>query len=139
MFQNLIRMAVMPVLLAFSAGLFAEMPALPKGKGEFCVEPTSVMRKNHMQFLLHQRDKTVIDGVRTKKHSLTGCIDCHIQNNNEGEAIPIDAPGQFCEVCHTYSSVKLDCFECHATKPDSNLTGLAAEINRHLAHSQSRQ
>ena len=37
---------------------------------EACVEPTDVMRKEHYLFLLHQRDKTVIDGIRTKNHSL---------------------------------------------------------------------
>ncbi len=122
-----------------STGVFGEMPSLPKGKGEFCVEPTSVMRKNHMQFLLHQRDLTVIDGIRTSKHSLTGCIDCHVQQNDAGEAIPINAPGQFCEVCHSYSSVKLDCFECHATKPDREISGLAHEIIRHVSQSGVQQ
>jgi len=34
---------------------------------EACVEPTDLMRKEHYMFLLHQRDETVVDGVRTKK------------------------------------------------------------------------
>ena len=53
-------------------------------KGEVCVEPTEVMRKYHMDFLLHQRDKTVHQGIRTKNHSLVNCIDCHVQKNTQG-------------------------------------------------------
>ena len=37
---------------------------------EHCVEPTEIMRRNHMDFLLHQRDETVLKGVRTQKYSL---------------------------------------------------------------------
>ena len=119
----LFQALVMFVLLsAVSIPALAEMPPLPRGKGEYCVEPTDVMRKEHMNFLLHQRDKTVYDGIRTKQHSLNNCVDCHVQTNAENEFIPIDAPGQFCEVCHTYTSVKLDCFECHATRPDGDPT-----------------
>ena len=27
------------------------------------------------------------------------------------------APTNFCVSCHSYAAVKLDCFECHASKP----------------------
>jgi len=97
---------------------YADFPELPRGKGEHCVEPSEIMRKDHMKFLLHQRDNTVHRGVRTKRHSLTGCIDCHVQSNKEGDFIPVDAPGQFCQACHEFTGVKPDCFECHATTPD---------------------
>ena len=96
----------------------AEGPVLPRGKGEQCVEPTDIMRKNHMDFLLHQRDATVRQGVRTKKHSLKECIDCHVQIDTDGAFIPVNAPAQFCQSCHAFASVKIDCFECHASKPD---------------------
>jgi hypothetical protein len=26
------------------------------------------------------------------------------------------APGDFCVSCHTYAAVRIDCFECHASK-----------------------
>ncbi len=107
----------------FSGAIAAE-PVIPRGKGEFCVEPTDVMRKDHMKFLLHQRDATVYDGVRTKKHSLNECVTCHVQSNTQGDFIPVNAPDQFCESCHTFASVKLDCFECHATTPDSEHSAL---------------
>ncbi len=93
------------------------LPAPPKAKGDRCVEPTDLMRRNHMEFLLHQRDETVHRGIRTKKHSLVECLTCHTQTDAAGHYIPINAPGQFCQDCHAYSGVKMDCFECHATKP----------------------
>ena len=100
-------------------------PSVSKGDGEQCVEPTDVMRRDHMNFLMHQRDATVHQGVRTKRHSLTGCIDCHVQRNAQGQTIPVNAPGQFCESCHRYAAVSLDCFECHATTPDSGTAAMS--------------
>ena len=37
---------------------------------EACVEPTDLMRKEHYKLLLHKRDETVVDAVRTKKLTL---------------------------------------------------------------------
>lgn len=102
-------------------------PELTRGKGEQCVEPNDVMRRDHMRFLEHQRDDTVHQGIRATKHSLVGCIDCHAQRETSGEAIPVNAPGQFCESCHTYAAVKMDCFECHATVPDAKTRTGAAQ------------
>lgn len=110
------------LLVVFTTLVVAEESRVPKpsisvGKGEQCVEPTDVMRRDHMNFLMHQRDNTVHQGVRTTKHSLVGCIDCHAQQDDQGQAMPVDAPGQFCESCHRYAAVSLDCFDCHATTP----------------------
>lgn len=82
-----------------------------------CVEPTVVMQKEHFVFLYHQRDKTVIDGIRTKQHSFANCIDCHVNYDEKGKAIPINSEGQFCQTCHVQTAVKIDCFTCHATIP----------------------
>lgn len=101
----------------------ADPPALPRGKGDACVAPTGEMRRDHMEFLLHQRDRTVHEGIRTPRFSLVECVDCHVQRNTEGTFIPVDAPEQFCEICHTYASVRMDCFECHAATPDSGSRG----------------
>jgi len=98
------------------------LPVITKGKGPQCVEPTDVMRRDHMKFLVHQRNATVRQGIRTKKYSLTGCIACHVQRDAQGQAIPINAPGQFCEACHRYTAVRMDCFACHATTPDQQAT-----------------
>jgi len=92
-----------------------------------CVEPVEVMRRDHMKFLLHQRDTTVLDGERSKKYSLVGCIDCHNPTNANEEIVRYEDPQHFCASCHNYASVKIDCFECHADRglsssQQSNLT-----------------
>lgn len=94
------------------------LPVIPPAlKGEQCVEPTEVMRRDHMRFLTHQRDETVHSGIRGAKHSLVGCIACHAQTDAGGAAIPVNAEGQFCESCHGFAGVSVDCFECHASVP----------------------
>ncbi len=115
---------VVTVLLTGGAAAVAgesrvPFPVITQGKGEQCVEPAPVMRREHMNFLRHQRDRTVHQGVRTKQHSLNGCIDCHVNDDAEGNTIPVNAPGQFCQSCHAFAGVKIDCFSCHAAKPDS--------------------
>ncbi len=79
-------------------------------KGDKCVEPKEVMLRDHMKFVLHQRDKTVHDGIRTTRHSFKNCVDCHADAKT-GSVLGKDG---FCESCHTYAAVKLDCFECHS-------------------------
>ena len=81
-----------------------------------CVEPTDIMRRYHMDFLMHQRDSTVIDGIRTKSHSLTGCIDCHNPRIAGQEAVRYEDPQHFCASCHSFTGVKIDCFECHSDR-----------------------
>ena len=93
------------------------LPQIPPATGERCVEPTDVMRREHMRFLTHQRDDTVRAGIRGAKHSLVGCIACHAQKDAQGVAIPVNAKGQFCESCHRFAAVSVDCFECHASVP----------------------
>lgn len=91
---------------------------IPKGKGDRCVEDTDFMRRNHMHLLDHQRDDTVHEGVRTKRHSLKGCIDCHAVNGSDGKPVTVKDPKHFCRGCHDYVAVKVDCFQCHASRPD---------------------
>ena len=92
-------------------------PKIPAAQGEQCVEPIEIMRRDHFDFMKHDRDKTVHEGIRTIKHSLAGCIDCHATKNASGQFVPINAEGEFCQTCHTYAAVKIDCFTCHATVP----------------------
>lgn len=89
-------------------------PVIEAGQGEKCVENTEFMRKNHMKLLSHQRDKTMHQGIRTRNHSLNGCIECHASRKN-GSVVGSDQ--NFCQSCHSYVAVKLDCFECHSSKP----------------------
>lgn len=91
-----------------------DLPKLEKGKGDKCVEDTQYMRKNHMDLLKHQRDDTMRRGIRTSKHSLKQCIECHASSKTGSVAASKE---DFCAACHTYASVKLDCWDCHATKP----------------------
>ncbi len=90
------------------------MPDLWRGKGEKCLEPATDMRRYHMNYLKHQRNDTLYKGIRGTKYSLKECIECH--------AVPV--PGKkgersvehFCDQCHTYAAVWIDCFQCHASK-----------------------
>jgi len=109
------------MIISFAAentgGILPEFPAAIRG--EQCVEPVEVMRREHMTMLFHQRDRTMYQGERSTPHSLVGCLSCHTQKDSQDNFIPINAPGQFCESCHSFASVKMDCFECHATTPRS--------------------
>jgi len=106
-------------LAALGAGCSAPAaPQLPKGLGDECVEPLDVIRRAHMHLLSDQRDKTMHEGIRTQEHSLKSCIECHASKDAEGHWVPVDAPGQFCESCHSYTAVSMDCFQCHAAKPE---------------------
>ena len=93
---QLIKSLPIVLVVFFSNNLFSHDGEIHKLKGhskadmlEQCVEPTEVMQKEHFGFLYHQRDKTVIKGVRTKEHSLANCIDCHVSYDDNGAALPI--------------------------------------------------
>ena len=83
--------------------------------GDKCVEDTAYMRKNHMKLLLHERYETVHFGIRTKKYSLQNCISCHASSKDNSV---IGSDTHFCQGCHTYAAVSLDCWECHSSKPN---------------------
>jgi hypothetical protein len=111
-------LALSPLRLALAGdGLF---PEIPKAKARFsetqeCVEPLDEMRRNHMEYILHQRDKTVHEGIRTKQHSLVECINCHV--SDAPDAPRYSSEKHFCNSCHTFASVRIDCFQCHADRP----------------------
>ena len=108
----------------------APKPAITKAvKGEQCVEPTEVMRRNHMKLLNHHRDETVLQGVRTKKYSLKECINCHA---SEATGSVATAKDDFCVSCHSYAAVKIDCFDCHSTKPKGSVA--MHSLNAETAH-----
>lgn len=90
-------------------------PVIEAARGGQCVEDPAYMRRNHMELLKHQRDDTLRGGVRiTAKYSLKDCIACHAsQSTNSVTA----SQTNFCVSCHSYTAVKIDCFECHATQP----------------------
>lgn len=102
------------LLMAGGATAGVDKPVLERGKGERCVEDTAFMRRNHMELLKHQRDETMHKGIRTPRHSLKGCVDCHASSKTGSVAASKE---DFCAACHVYAGVKLDCWDCHATKP----------------------
>ena len=84
-----------------------------------CVEPVEVMRRQHFEYILDHRDMTVIEGIRTKQYSLTGCIDCHITPNAQGAYARYSQETHFCASCHQFTAVNIDCFQCHADRPEA--------------------
>ncbi len=91
-----------------------QQPVIEKARGGQCVEEPALMRRTHMELLKHQRDDTVRGGIRGARHSLKECIACHASTTSGSVAA---APTNFCVSCHSYAAVKIDCFECHASKP----------------------
>jgi hypothetical protein len=101
-----------------------------------CVEDTKVMRRQHFELIKHQRDVTVYGGIRSTKHSLSGCVSCHVVHRPDGQPVPIHDEGQFCEACHDYAAVHMNCFDCHATVPAGeawNRAQSAAHVSKHRA------
>ena len=97
-------------------------PVIPKAKAKAneeygCVEPLEVMRKNHMEFILHQRDDTMYNGIRTSKYALAECINCHVAPEQDGSYARYGDEEHFCSTCHTYAAVNIDCFGCHRDTP----------------------
>ena len=56
-------------------------PIIPPAKGDQCVADTALMRTDHMDLLNHQRDETVIKGIRDQTFSLVACVNCHAQTS----------------------------------------------------------
>ncbi|MGB5260419.1 MAG: hypothetical protein WBO34_07855 [Gammaproteobacteria bacterium] len=118
-------------------------PVIPEAQARFsetqgCVEPTDEMRRNHMEYILHQRDETVHEGIRTKQYSLNECINCHV--SDAPDAPRVSSEEHFCNSCHTYAAVKIDCFQCHADRPVNSAPRQTrtGTIDSHLAASGNR-
>ncbi len=120
--NTLSRMGVLVLAACLSGAAFAgdklfSPPGLPKAKEKAdpdtqCVEPVEVMRRRHMEFLLHHRDEAMHKGIRTPQHSLVECIECHVEPGTD-----IHGKEHFCSTCHEYAAVRIDCFQCHASQP----------------------
>ena len=118
----MLRTAGLVLLLAATCAVQAQAsrtphPVIePAAKGTKCVADAEFMRRNHMEVLKHQRDGTVRAGDRAGKFSLKACIACHASQQTQSVAA---SETNFCVSCHAYAAVKIDCFECHATKPQA--------------------
>ena len=114
------------IALLFAAPALAEdgaggtpMPVIPKAQGGHCVRDNAFMRRYHMTMLFQQRDATVHEGVRGGDFSLAGCVTCHAVPGADGKPVSYADPRHFCRSCHSYASVSIDCFECHASRPSA--------------------
>ena len=112
------------VLIGFmllSPSTFAETPFPtvhePSDESLKCIQPEAEMRRNHMKYILHERDETMHEGVRGEPGSLAACINCHVEPDENGEIAGIESKEHFCNACHQYAAVQIDCFQCHADRP----------------------
>ena len=94
----------------------------PADKSLTCIQPEDEMRRNHMNYILHERNETVYQGIRNEPGSLAACIDCHVEPNSQGEIAGIESKQHFCSACHQHAAVQIDCFECHADRPQKYIT-----------------
>jgi hypothetical protein len=104
--------ALVAFLLSVAANAAGRVPEpqFEVDKTTTCVAPRDEIRRTHMDLLKHRRDQTVRAGLRGGKTSLEACIDCHA-GKTTGEVT--GRPDAFCQACHAYAGVQLDCFECH--------------------------
>jgi len=122
-FAMLMLVLVSMTSLAFAAeeqnaGNGGLLPAIPMGQGDSCVEDIDFMRRNHMDLLKHQRDETMKEGIRGKPYSLKECLSCHAVNGPDAIPVTVSNPQHFCRSCHDYAAVSIDCFQCHASRPE---------------------
>jgi hypothetical protein len=103
------RIAAGIIAAVLTVAANAETPRFKIERGEACVAPVAEMRRDHMKMLLHQRDRTMRQGLREPRFSLKGCVDCHASQKT-GSVLGKEG---FCSSCHEYTAVSIDCFECH--------------------------
>ena len=113
----------------------------PSDKSVKCIQPEDEMRRNHMNYIMHQRDTTVHNGIRKEPGSLAACIDCHVEPDANGEIAGFDSNQHFCSACHQHAAVQMDCFQCHADRPQKYITRVgqqsAASIEQRSVEQQS--
>ena len=99
-------------------------PEVPKAVGAAHPEGNAYMRINHMRLLRHDRDETMHLGNRDTKYSIKECVSCHAVMGPDALPISVKEEGHFCRNCHEFAAVKIDCFQCHNSKPDEGFTEL---------------
>jgi cytochrome c len=87
-----------------------DTPAINQLSEKQCVESVEFMRSQHPQLLNDWRDQVVREGEsiyvssseeRYEMSLDNNCLQCHSNQS------------QFCDACHTYTSVELYCWDCH--------------------------
>ena len=105
-----------------TADIGVPVPEIARGQGDSCVEDIDFMRRNHMDLLKHQRDETMHRGVRGEAYSLKDCLGCHAVNGPDAKPVTVASPQHFCRSCHDYTAVSIDCFQCHASRPEAGFS-----------------
>ena len=89
---------------------------------------------NHMDMLKHQRDLTMHEGIRTTKHSLKECIECHASTKT-GSVLGDDrASARAATVMRASSSIA-----SNAMRPSRRRRLSAPAVKRHRAMSDRRE
>ncbi len=112
---SVLVMAALLISPSYAQGLF---PDIPTALGEPHPEGNAYWRENHPDLLRHDRDLTVLEGIRDIDASLKGCVACHAVEGPDAAPVNADSGEFFCRVCHDYTAVKIDCFQCHAVAPE---------------------
>ncbi len=119
------------------AAVFAQesslLPEIPRGKGDACIADPNFMRVNHMDMMKHDRDETMLLGDRGIKFSLKQCVECHAVAGPDSEPVSYKSEKHFCRVCHDYAAVKIDCFQCHNSKPDVSVQATLTKVYVHTS------
>jgi len=143
LFLNRTRLfLVVSILSVLSFGLTAcdstppkLMPAVKQFETEQQKEAhLATIRNNHKDLLMHKRDETMIQGIRTKKNSLNACINCHVPEQHNGKVLRHTDSEHFCSTCHGYVAAQIDCFDCHVDHPVSK-TESTANVPNDSIHS----
>lgn len=119
---SMIRLIMTLFVAALLTACDSNPPELMAANKQFATDQeTSLhvaeMRTNHMHLLMHKRNETTYRGIRTAKHSLNACIDCHVPMPTADKVVRHTDAEHFCATCHIEVAVKLDCFQCHADRP----------------------
>ena len=111
---GVVALAALAFFSMGTAALAVPKPVIEQASSGQCVADPGFMRRNHMKLLKHQRNDTLRGGDRTGVHSLQACVACHASKETKS----VNATStNFCQSCHSYAAVKIDCFECHSSKP----------------------
>jgi hypothetical protein len=140
-FLRLIYVLIGFTLLSHTAVAETPFPTIhePADESLKCIHPDDEMRRNHMKYILHERDETMHEGIRNEPASLANCINCHVAPDEKGEIAGIDSSEHFCNACHQYAAVQIDCFQCHADRPqkyikrEAKMSSMKQQLQQTLA------
>ena len=113
--QSVLMMAALLAAPSFAQGL---LPSIPQALGEPHPEGNEYWRINHPALLSHSRDETVLEGIRDVDASIKTCVACHAVEGPDAAPVTIASPEHICRTCHEYVAVKIDCFQCHNSRPE---------------------